>query len=151
MIGSHDIIYRRTKNYLLQDLFGCRITSFHMFPGATEYKLNPDSRFVKRHGEVAWAPSLDLLDGEVVTGDWAPEVDVLYSWANKPDDCWPGRASVPLVTRKAVGGGAACWINSGDTGPNGGPASIRNPQPELISLLGELLEAHASHRPGGTA
>lgn len=127
LVCTHDLIYRRTKNAKLQDLFGCKVTRFDrrdevvykktdecrslgVFPGL------PD-RFVLHDGEVCWIENPP------------PGVKVFFR----------DEAGRPLVFARKRGRGICIWLNTGDS-TEYAPATILNPDAEFFALLRDCID-----------
>lgn len=125
LIGAHDIIYRRTRNDKLQEIFGCRISSF---------KQQKDVKYIKTDlcGENGVFTSLPdeftLTDEEICWGPVAPDVDVFFETEDE----------IPLVFGREYGRGICLWLNPGDF-KDYPSKSILKPQSNFILLLKEML------------
>ena len=121
LICTHDVIYRRTRNEKLQEMYGCQITNF---------LSAPEVQYVKTdfcHDEEAFAElpeSFFLHDGEICWGDLAPDVDVYF----KTED------GIPLVFAREYGKGVCIYMNSGDYKKHP-PRSILKPEKNFVLLL----------------
>ena len=121
LICTHDVIYRRTRNAKLQEMYGCQITNF---------LSSPEVRYVKtdlcREEDLfsELSDSFVLHDGEICWGELAPDVDVFF----ETDD------GVPLVFAREYGKGTCIYLNSGDY-KNHPPRSILRPEKDFVLLL----------------
>ncbi|MBE8539505.1 glycerophosphodiester phosphodiesterase family protein [Geoglobus acetivorans] len=123
LIGGHDIIYRRTRNEILKEVFGGEMTEFHR-TGVVRYVKNED---MESHIIFRDLPDeFELEDGEIVWGRWDEDVAVLYRT--------PPPESLPLVACRDYGSGKAIWINSCDR-REGLKNSIAGSNPYLIKLI----------------
>jgi hypothetical protein len=126
LVGGHDLIYRRVRSKTLQNMFGCRLTQFRSPAGGGEvpYTLCPDAA---RHDLRNGLPdSFRLDDGEILSGDWAPDTTPIYV----SEDA----ARSPLVVAREFGRGRIVWINSGDRADHL-CGSLSKPQKSLVLLL----------------
>jgi len=134
LILGHDVLYRRSRNNILEKLCGVTLTNFFKCESLTKYKKNTKliERITKNQKLLDELPDkLSLNDGECVTGDWADHVKFLYI----SDD----EKQIPLVTYQEVGNGVINWINSGDHTESGPPSSIAEPAEGIIILLDRLI------------
>ena len=137
LILGHDALYRRSRNHILQQLYGVTLTQFDPRKGQKVcYQKNTDpERSCAVSALLTGLPEqFELDDGEVVTGQWPVCTEFLYvapATANFPE--------VPLVTVQRIQQGHAIWLNSGDHSPDGPPHSIGKPDPLFVTLLDGLL------------
>lgn len=133
LVLGHDVIYRRAQNSYLERLAGCRLTRYLAAPNGVAYVkvITGDRVSTDKHLLDDLPDSLNLEDGEIITGNWAEHVEFVY--------VLEGDANWPLVTRKTYGSGLVFWINSGDQGEDGPPRSISRPSSDLINLITELI------------
>lgn len=125
LIGSHDLIYRRTRNHVLQRMFGCVISEF-AYKEATEYRRTDAC---EEFGVFNNTPeSFSLHDGEICWGNLSPDADVLYEDAE----------GIPLVFVREYGNGVCVYLNSGDYKENA-PLSILKPEKGFVSLLKDSI------------
>lgn len=133
-VGSHDILYRRTKNEKFQVAFGCKITKFQTIQEPIIYKVND---FYKEHPILAGLPEqFPLEDHEVCWGEWddaAHKLLVLETNFNGMSE------EIPLLVLKEYENGILIWINSGDKGEEGLCKSIKNPDGKLIHILANII------------
>lgn len=126
LVGSHDLIYRRARNGILEKLFGCSITEFNRTTGPVKYIKTPQSA---QHTVCRGLPEeFHLSDDEVVWGKWENDTVCHFHSTN-------GR---PLVVSRCRGKGRVVWLNSGDRGVIL-CKSVAAPQPELADLLRNSL------------
>jgi uncharacterized membrane protein len=130
IVGSHDLIYRRVRSKELQEIFGCRITTFK------SYKERPvpyrcTSEGVGHPLADGLPETFELEDGEICWGDWAPDVSVVYTTDDEDRH--------PLVVAREYADGRVVWINSGDKA-EWLCASLSKPQPEVVTLLNNALK-----------
>ncbi len=128
IIGTHDIIYRRTRNTLLQKVFGCELTDFERVDKPIKYIKNKDEElpesFVKLEDEFT------LSDGEISKGNWDPVCKVIYK----------SEEDIPLVVVREYGdGGKLVWLNSGEH-KDFPPKSIALPEKHFVSLINASIE-----------
>lgn len=125
LICTHDLIYRRTRNEPLQNMYGCRITNFQPQP-AVRYIKTEDCA---EQGTFASLPEEFVLhDDEICWGSIAPDVEVYFETED-------GR---PLVFSREYGNGVCIWLNSGDF-KEYPSKSILKPEKEFVALLREAL------------
>jgi len=122
LIGTHDIIYRRTRNAKLEEMFGCTINEFRRVDEPLTYCKTDEC------AEVAFFNTLpdrfELDDNEICWGTWAPDCNVLFR----------SQDGKPLVVLREYGNGTCIWTNSGDY-RDFPPRSILMPQQALVDLL----------------
>lgn len=135
LVLGHDVLYRRTRNDILEKLSGVTLTEFHKYEKGVKYKKNTskaNKRITNNSELLKHLPDTLLLnDGECVTGEWRPHVEFLYL-SDDPEQ-------IPLVTRQEIGNGVVVWINSGDHTEKGPPVSIAQPEKDLILLLNVIF------------
>ncbi len=102
LVGGHDIIYRRTRNTVLEEIFGGRLLEFSRME-KVRYAKNPGEESVIFRD---LPEEFELDDGEIVWGKWNDDVRILFK-TPVPD-------SKPLVTFREYGLGRILWINSFD-------------------------------------
>jgi len=125
LICAHDIIYRRTRNTQLQELYGCTITNFERTRTVRYVKTD----ICKEEGLFeSLLDSFSLTDGEVCWGELAPDVNVYFETEN----------GYPLVFSREYGTGICLYFNSGDYN-NTAPGSILKPEKQFVLLLRELI------------
>ena len=125
LICTHDLIYRRTRNELLQNMYGCRITNFQSQPAVRYFKTegcHETRRFASLPEEFV------LHDDEVCWGSVAPDVEVYFETED----------GHPLVFSREYGNGLCIWLNSGDF-KEYPSKSILKPEKEFVALLREAL------------
>lgn len=125
LICTHDVIYRRTRNDLLQEMYGCKITHFKEATDVTYVK----SEDCRENGLFTSLPETFMLhDAEICWGNLAYDVDVHFE---TPD-------GIPLVFSREYGSGVCIYLHSGDYKFDP-PPSIGKPQKEFIDLLREAI------------
>ena len=126
LICTHDAIYRRTRNDLLQEMYGCKITHFREADGI-DYVKTDDCK------ELGAFPSLPdgfvLHDAELCWGDLAYDVNVYFE---TPD-------GMPLVFSREYGNGVCIYLHSGDYKFNP-PPSLGKPEREFVTLLRDAIQ-----------
>ena len=130
LLGTHDLIYRRTKNILLQQAFGCTIKYFKGME-RVEYQKTEECR-----SQVAFSSLGDcfhLSDGEICWGDVSPDATVYFSF----NDSESGN-TFPLVFSREYGDGFCFWINTGEF-KEYPPMSICKVESQLVQLINEIL------------
>ena len=75
LICAHDVIYRRTKNTLLQDMYGCQITNFQQ-KEKVNYKKTEECTESERFTSLP--DDFILHDAEVCWGEMAEDNDVYF-------------------------------------------------------------------------
>ena len=126
LICTHDVIYRRTRNELLQEMFGCKITHFREADGVI-YEKTEDC---KECGNFASLPDqYTLHDAELCWGELAYDAEVYF---RTPD-------GKPLVFSREYGKGVCIYLHSGDYKFNP-PPSIGKPEKEFVDLLREAIQ-----------
>ena len=133
LLGTHDIIYRRTLNEKLQEAFGYYTKYFEAIERVEYHKTDEckelniftslDDSFFLTDEEICWGDRDDLDDDVVVyfTGN-----------STKSDD------PIPLVFSRAHGHGHCFWLNTGETKMKA-PRSISLMEDPLILLINEIL------------
>ncbi len=134
LILGHDVLYRRSKNILLQKFCNVTLTKFFRSDNKNVVytkNINIDNRISTNKILLKNLPdTLSLDDREYVTGDWSNTTEYIYTTNDEK--------KIPLVTRQELGKGVVFWINSGDHTENGPPPSIEKPSKDLIILLDRL-------------
>ena len=121
LICTHDAIYRRTRNDLLQEMYGCKISYFKSAEGVTYVKTDD----CKDNGLFAdLEDSFVLHDDEICWGDVAYDVEVHFQTED----------GVPLVFSREYGDGVCIYLHSGDYKFNP-PPSIGKPEKPFVDLL----------------
>ena len=125
LICAHDVIYRRTKNTLLQDMYGCQITNFQQKEKVNYRKTEEcteSERFTSLPDEFI------LHDAEVCWGELAEDIDVYFETEE----------GLPLVFSREYGKKICIYLNSGDFKVRP-PRSILKPEKQFIDLLRESI------------
>lgn len=125
LICTHDVIYRRTRNELLQEMYGCKITHFKTADGV-EYVKTDDCKDSAKFTSLP--DSFVLHDAELCWGDLAYDVEVYFE---TPD-------GVPLVFSREYGNGVCIFLHSGDY-KFAPPPSIGKPESDFVNLLREAI------------
>jgi hypothetical protein len=133
LVVSHDALYRRAKNDILQSLAGGAISRFQAVTGDVEYQKLINGLRVSTNRALLeqLPPAMALEDNEVVSGEWLPGVEYLYVWR--------AESTLPLVTRRVVGRGVVFWCNTGDRNNQGPPPAIVRSDSAFIPLLSKLI------------
>lgn len=125
IIATHDIIYRRTRNKILQNMYGCTITAFEK-TNSVKYIKNVDTC----NSEFSNLPDeFELHDDEICWGEMSPDLDVYFK----------SEKGVPLVFSREYGSGVCIWLNSGDYSKYPS-ASILKPEQDFIKLLKACID-----------
>lgn len=122
IIGSHDLIYRRTRNEKLQNMFGCTLNQFERKEEPLVYKKSEKCINSKNFENLP--KKFNLHDGEICWGNWAPDCEFLFK--NQNDR--------PLFVLREYGDGLCVWMNSGDF-KEFPPVSISKPEKNFIKLI----------------
>lgn len=126
LIGAHDLIYRRTRNGKLQEIFGCKISNFKQLSDVKYYKTES----CKEDGNFLALPDeFTLRDDEICWGQTAPDIDVFFETED----------GIPLVFGREYGRGMCIWFNSGDF-KDYPSKSLLKPQDNFVLLLKEMLK-----------
>lgn len=126
LIATHDMIYRRARNYKLEEMFGYKTSHFAKHNAVNYIKTSVceelslftdiDKSIVLHDEEVCWGEKL------------APDANVYFM----SDD------GHPLVFSREYGKGICIWLNSGDF-KEYPPTSILKAENGLISILRDLI------------
>jgi Trehalose utilisation len=129
LIGSHDLIYRRTRNEVLQSIFGCQLDQYVTHgEQPVKYRINPEHA---NHPLAADLPrDFELDDGEVCWGKWLPDTTAVFRTSDEN--------SRPLVVCREYLEGRVVWLNSGDR-TDCLCASIALPEEPFVTLLRNAL------------
>lgn len=126
LIGFHDLIYRRTRNDILQEVFGCKIDRFQSCQKVKYIKTDTS----KDLGLFADLPDEFFLDDdEICWGTIKPDVEVLFE----------SEDNIPLVFMREYGEGICFWLNSGDY-KDDAPASILRADSNLIGMIRGIID-----------
>ena len=133
LLGTHDIIYRRTLNENLQEAFGYHTKYFEAIERVKYHKTDVckelnmftslDDCFYLTDEEICWGDEYDLDD----------DVVVYFAGNNTKID-----KPVPLVFSRTHGNGNCFWLNTGETKMKA-PRSISLMEEPLILLINEIL------------
>lgn len=125
LICAHDVIYRRTRNELLQKMYGCKISNFKQIHSVLYRKTG----LCAEKGAFSSLPDeFRLHDAEVCWGEIADDVDVYFETEEE----------IPLVFSREYGNGICIYLNSGDFKER--PSrSILRPEEGLVGLLRESI------------
>ncbi len=126
LIATHDIVYRRARNYKLQEMFGYKTSHFAKH-NAISYRKTPLCEESSLFNNIS--DGIILHDDEVCWGErLAPDANVYFTTED----------GHPLVFSREYGKGLCVWLNSGDF-KEYPPASILKPEIGLISILRNLI------------
>lgn len=126
LIATHDIIYRRARNFKLQEMYGYKTTHF-IKQNAINYRKTALCDELSLFKDIK--EDLILHDDELCWGEkLAPDTNVFFT----SDD------GHPLVFSREYGKGQCIWLNPGDF-KEYPPASILKPENGFISILRELI------------
>jgi glycerophosphoryl diester phosphodiesterase len=130
LLGTHDLIYRRTKNVLLQQAFGC---TNKYFKNIEQVNYNKTEECKRLNAFSSLDDCFSLNDGEVCWGDIAPDVMIYFTY-NDPES----GDVMPLVFSREYGDGRCFWINTGEF-RDYPPQSICKVENPLVLLINEIL------------
>lgn len=136
LIVSHDVIYRRTRNTHLQEMFNYRINNFERLNAVKYFKTS----FCKKcRAFSSLESSFRLSDGEICWGDDKTDDKKVFFETDLTDKDG-NNLMVPLVFGKIYnGGGQLIWFNTGDT-INQPPQPITDRDENFIKLLAECIK-----------
>jgi len=129
LFGTHDIIYRRCRNLMLQQAYSCEINNFQRFEAPIK-ALRVQGALA--HPLLRGLPEqITFDDGEVCWGNWGHEAKPLLVTAESVNNS----GQVPLLVAKHFGhNGMLIWLNAGDKGKEL-CKSLTRPQSAVIQLL----------------
>ena len=134
LLGTHDLIYRRTGNELLQEAFGYT-TKFFEARERVEYHKTEECK--ELNAFTSLEDCFFLTDEEICWGDidddLADDVTVYFTGNSTKSD-----EAIPLVFGREHGDGLCFWINTGETKMKP-PRSVTNMENPLILLINEIL------------
>lgn len=143
LVLGHDVLYRRSRNGILQQLCGVTLNKFFRYENRVKYRRNEaliKNRVTTNTALLNNLPdTLELDDRECVTGDWAEHVEYLYVSNDAKQ--------IPLVTRQEIGDGVVFWVNSGDHTEEGPPPSLAKPADDLVNLLSIIIRFGSNKLP----
>jgi glycerophosphoryl diester phosphodiesterase len=109
IVGSHDLIYRRTRNKYLQEAFGVELKEFQRVESPVRYVKCAEVKNA-RHPAYELARHLpdvfDLDDREIIWGSWSKDVEPVFRSE--------GAIATNLVTTRRFQRGRLVWLNTGD-------------------------------------
>lgn len=77
LIGTHDIVYRRVRNEMLEKAFGCRLTNFERCKnGIVKYKKN--TNYLNHRIASSLPDEFELTDNEICWGNWSADTSVIF-------------------------------------------------------------------------
>jgi len=137
IIVSHDVIYRRTRNERLQDMYNYKIKNFAR---AKEVEYFKTTFCKKTNAFSSLNDSFKLWDGEVCWGDVTNLNDKMVFFETEVKDPTNDQAKifVPTVFGKKYNGGSLIWFNTGDTFEDP-PKAIAELDKNFVNLLIECL------------
>lgn len=137
LIVSHDVLYRRTRNDNLQDMYNYSIKNFARANDVKYYKTSYCKR-VRAFNSLQ--SSFFLSDGELCWGDVTRLGDKkVFFDAIATDPISGNKVIVPTVFGKTYNGGSLIWFNTGDTFEEP-PRPISEPDKNFVALLAEMLK-----------
>lgn len=146
LILGHDVIYRRTRNNLLQNLAGCTAiefqsekrtgTLYHKFSSCEEILANRHYANPEFMSELP--DNFVLKDNEIVGGEWAEDVKFLYIHGEKSKK----QVVLPLVTMRLIDEGIVYWLNTGDKKAEGDPPALTQLDDNLMKILKTFVNSH---------
>ena len=136
LIVSHDVIYRRTRNETLQEMYHYKINNFARENNVKYTKTS----YCKKVNAFSSLPSIfHLKDGELCWGDITQLRDKKIFFDTSLTDPQTGKhIRIPLVFGKIYGEGQLLWFNTGDTYDDP-PIPITELNEHFIQLLSECL------------
>ena len=136
LIVSHDVIYRRTRNEILQDMYHYKINNFARENSVKYTKTS----YCKRVNAFSSLQSIfHLQDGELCWGDISQLQDKKIFFDTTLTDPQTGkRIRIPLVFGKIYGEGQLPWFNTGDTYDDP-PIPIIELNEDFVKLLSECI------------
>ncbi|MFA4641493.1 hypothetical protein [Pyrococcus kukulkanii] len=132
-IGTHDIIYRRTRNEILQSMFGYTVNDFQRVDKVL-YVKNKELK-----NSIIFKDLPDefyLSDGEVIWGVLKQKSMTEIPFYSKSEDARVN--GKPLVLLRKLGDGRLVWLNSADKKEEVA-ASVSKPEELFIVLLRNCL------------
>lgn len=134
LIISHDVIYRRTRNEILQKIFNYQINNFYREKTTTYYKT---SYCKKTHAFSDLEAHFELNDGEICWGDLTKISDkkVFFDTVCHVNG---KRLLIPLVFGKVYGEGQLLFFNTGDTYEEP-PQPINDLDSNFVKILAECI------------
>ncbi|MBQ2740950.1 MAG: toll/interleukin-1 receptor domain-containing protein [Clostridia bacterium] len=136
LIVSHDVVYRRTRNEVLQEMYHYKINNFARENNVKYTKTS----YCKQVEAFSSLPSVfSLADGELCWGDISQLQDKKIFFDTVVVDPQTGkRLRIPLVFGKIYGGGQLIWFNTGDAYDEP-PAPITELDENFVKLLAECI------------
>jgi glycerophosphoryl diester phosphodiesterase len=132
LLGTHDIIYRRTRNVCLQGAFGYQVNNFARVDNV---KYNKTEKCKELNVFSSLDNIFSLADGEVCWGEkLRPDVTVYFTCNNDELSI----KNKPLVFSRQHGDGICFWFNTGDF-KDDPPTSIITAENSLVQLINEAL------------
>lgn len=138
LIVSHDIIYRRTRNKHLQEMYNYQINNFYR---AVDVKYSKTAFCKQVHAFSSLQSTFSLRDGEICWGDISQVHDKKIFFDTIITDINTGNKYViPLVFGKIYNGdGQLIWFNTGDSYDEP-PQPITDIDENFVLLLSECLK-----------
>ncbi len=139
LFGTHDIIYRRLRNNMLQTAFGCEICNFKRVtaPIATEVVEEEKNHPLVR----GLNPTVEFDDGELCWGDWSKSAKILIKTKSRHQNNHnKSSVYIPMLVVSSTGNlGTLIWMNSADKNEKLA-RSLSEPQPELIQIFSNAIK-----------
>lgn len=138
LIVSHDIIYRRTRNRHLQEMYNYQINNFYREKDV-KYSKTVFCKQVRAFSSLQ--STFTLCDGEICWGDISQINDKKVFFDTLITDINTGKKLViPLVFGKIYNGdGQLIWFNTGDSYDEP-PQPITDTDKNFVMLLAECLK-----------
>ncbi len=137
LIVTHDIIYRRTRNITLQQMFNYQVNNFQR---ETDVPYSKTAYCKQVHAFSSLTSNFLLADGEICWGDTDKlhEKEIFFdTLITNPQT--GKKITVPLVIGKVYNGdGQLIWLNTGDTYEDP-PRPITELDENFIKLLAECI------------
>ncbi len=139
LFGTHDIIYRRCRNTILQGAYGCEIANFKRFSSSIEVKITEGN---EEHPLLEGVPNtFNVDDGELCWGEWGNGSKILLNTTSRyKNNLDNKRVFVPTLVIKHTGKiGTFIWCNSADKFQDIA-RSINEPQPEILKIFENAIK-----------
>lgn len=137
--GTHDIIYRRCRNEVFQNAFGCEIVNFQRFSEPID--VNITSKYSQHPLIKDLDKTFTFDDGELCWGDWTKDAKILLKTV-KQYEANDGSSilNIPILTIRHTGDfGILIWLNSADKSDKLA-RSLSEPQKEVIKIFDNAIK-----------
>ncbi len=139
LFGTHDIIYRRCRNEVFQNAFGCEIVNFQRFSKPID--VNITSKYSKHPLVKDLDKTFTFDDGELCWGNWCSDAKILLKTV-KQFEANDGSSilNIPILTIRHTGDfGILIWLNSADKSDKLA-RSLSEPQKEVIKIFDNAIK-----------